>query len=183
MDLPYTEILPGMPAFTEISTKWILNAISTGANVIFCLVFLLFKYCFIGGFVLQGKVFQNRMIDLGITNHKLFHRACGIVTKFGSVDLPTATLNVLRAIYSLDPDDIVPDDLLNAPISDHVRRVNQGIYFIISSLYLCYFASHPTLRRSTEGVHKNSCYCPTFVHWQVQHIYSKASVGCRPYCT
>jgi hypothetical protein len=82
----------------------------------------------VGGFVMQGKVFQNRMIDLGITNNKLYHRACGIISKFGNVDENTAKLNLLRAIYSLkDSSSPVPDEILNAPISDHVKQVNEGM--------------------------------------------------------
>ncbi|KTF75655.1 hypothetical protein cypCar_00033547 [Cyprinus carpio] len=45
----------------ELSTKWCLNAISTGAHV------------------LKGKVYMNYMIDLRVTNSKLYRRAINIL--------------------------------------------------------------------------------------------------------
>lgn len=41
----------------ELSTKLVLNAVSTGAHV------------------LKGKIYQNHMIDLQVTNTKLYRRA------------------------------------------------------------------------------------------------------------
>lgn len=41
----------------ELSTKLVLNAVSTG------------------GHVLKGKIYQNHMIDLQVTNTKLYRRA------------------------------------------------------------------------------------------------------------
>lgn len=45
----------------ELCTKWCLNAISTGAHV------------------LIGKVYMNYMIDLRVTNSKLYRRAIHIL--------------------------------------------------------------------------------------------------------
>ncbi|XP_073784215.1 glucokinase regulatory protein isoform X2 [Danio rerio] len=53
----------------ELSTKWCLNAISTGAHV------------------LKGKVYMNYMIDLRVTNSKLYRRAISILQV-----VPTALL-------------------------------------------------------------------------------------------
>lgn len=41
----------------ELSTKLLLNAVSTGAHV------------------LKGKIYQNHMIDVQVTNSKLYGRA------------------------------------------------------------------------------------------------------------
>lgn len=41
----------------ELSTKLVLNAVSTGAHV------------------LKGKIYQNYMIDVQVTNSKLYRRA------------------------------------------------------------------------------------------------------------
>ena len=41
----------------ELSTKLVLNAVSTGAHV------------------LKGKIYQNYMIDMQVTNSKLYRRA------------------------------------------------------------------------------------------------------------
>ena len=45
----------------ELSTKWVLNTVSTGAHV------------------LLGKTLQNHMLDLRITNSKLFWRALAML--------------------------------------------------------------------------------------------------------
>ncbi|KAH9523643.1 hypothetical protein Btru_040564 [Bulinus truncatus] len=45
----------------EVSLKWVVNSLSTGAHI------------------LKGKVCQNMMIDAKVSNNKLFHRAVGIV--------------------------------------------------------------------------------------------------------
>lgn len=45
----------------ELSTKWVLNTVSTGAHV------------------LLGKILQNHMLDLCIRNSKLFWRALAML--------------------------------------------------------------------------------------------------------
>ena len=45
----------------ELSTKWVLNTVSTGAHV------------------LLGKMLQNHMLDLRIANSKLFWRALAML--------------------------------------------------------------------------------------------------------
>lgn len=84
----------------EISIKWILNAISTGAHV------------------LKGKVLRGLMIDVKVSNNKLFHRAISIVSTFARVDQKCALHAVLKAIYRRDS----IDDVLNLQISEHVAR-------------------------------------------------------------
>jgi N-acetylmuramic acid 6-phosphate (MurNAc-6-P) etherase len=54
--------------FAELAVKIILNALSTGAHV------------------LAGKAYSNRMIDLRITNSKLYERAIRMVSALGGVD-------------------------------------------------------------------------------------------------
>jgi N-acetylmuramic acid 6-phosphate (MurNAc-6-P) etherase len=58
-------------SFAELALKLVLNALSTG------------------GHVLKGTVFRNRMINLTLTNVKLFHRATKVVVDFG--DVPEST--------------------------------------------------------------------------------------------
>ena len=84
----------------EISIKWILNAISTGAHV------------------LKGKVVRNFMIDLKVCNNKLFHRAVSIISKFARVDQERSWLALLQAIYRTD----VVDGFLDQQVSKHVAR-------------------------------------------------------------
>lgn len=50
-----------MQLLEEVSLKWVVNSLSTGAHI------------------LKGKVCQNMMIDVKVSNSKLFHRAVGIV--------------------------------------------------------------------------------------------------------
>lgn len=84
--------------FLEISVKWILNAISTGAHV------------------LKGKVLRNLMIDVKVSNNKLFHRAISIVSTFARVDHERALHAILQAIYRTDS----LDDVLDQQVSEHV---------------------------------------------------------------
>ena len=84
----------------EISIKWILNAISTGAHV------------------LKGKVLRSLMIDVKVSNNKLFHRAKSIVSTFARVDQKSALHAILQAIYRKDS----IDDVLNHQISEHIAR-------------------------------------------------------------
>jgi hypothetical protein len=108
----------------------------------------------IGGFVLQGKVFQNRMIDLMITNTKLFHRACGIVSRFGNVDIDEARVQVLRAIYGLESLQI-PQDIDTAPLSDHVKRVNMCKFIFL------FFFLESNHSFQQKGRHQKKLF-----HWQ-----------------
>lgn len=84
--------------FVEISVKWILNAISTGAHV------------------LKGKVLRNLMIDVKVGNNKLFHRAVSIVSTIAKVDEEGASHAVLQAIYRRD----IIDHVLCRKVSEHV---------------------------------------------------------------
>lgn len=84
----------------ETSIKWILNAISTGAHV------------------LKGKVFRSFMIDLKVSNSKLFHRAVSIVSGLARVDQERAWHAVLQSIYRRD----VIEDVLDKQVSLHVAR-------------------------------------------------------------
>jgi hypothetical protein len=83
----------------ELAVKWILNAISTGAHV------------------LHGKVLRSCMIDLKVSNNKLFHRAVGIVSKFARVSKEEAMRALLKAIYRTD---VIPESVLKEVTSCHV---------------------------------------------------------------
>ncbi|EFA79704.1 hypothetical protein PPL_07395 [Heterostelium album PN500] len=105
--LPFKTI-DRVPSFYELSLKWILNALTTG------------------GFVLAGKVYGNRMIDLGLTNNKLFHRSCGIIEKLFGVSALEARDSLLRSIYSLEKNDQIPEAVSTAPIYQHIDYANQN---------------------------------------------------------
>lgn len=98
MSALFADFLKG--CFQEISVKWILNAISTGAHV------------------LKGKVLRNLMIDVKVSNNKLFHRAVSIVSTFSKVDHKRALHAILQVIYRTDAIDDVPDQ----QVSEHVAK-------------------------------------------------------------
>ena len=65
----------------EMSVKWTLNAISTCAHII------------------KGKVYENRMMDLSVSNNKLYFRSISIISKFANVESCVAEDCLLRSIY------------------------------------------------------------------------------------
>lgn len=82
-NLPPT-ILPGSPLFAEYATKHVLNALTTGAHVLY------------------GKVYRNRMVDLRISNNKLYYRTLGIIQSIMGVSPEVAKRCLLRSIYKTD---------------------------------------------------------------------------------
>jgi N-acetylmuramic acid 6-phosphate (MurNAc-6-P) etherase len=55
-----------------------------------------------GAYVKCGKVYENCMIDLRVSNNKLFHRAVNIIERFGQCSKAEATEALLRCIYDTD---------------------------------------------------------------------------------
>lgn len=90
----------GYNMLAEFATKLILNAITTGAHVI------------------SGKVYQNRMIDLKISNTKLYHRTIKIISTIMGVSEKVARDSLLRAIYETD---VIDSGQARASISRHVE--------------------------------------------------------------
>ncbi|XP_020772728.2 glucokinase regulatory protein [Boleophthalmus pectinirostris] len=68
----------------ELTTKLTLNAISTGAHV------------------LKGKIYQNYMIDLQVTNSKLYRRAARLLQKFSGQTEIQCHEALLKAIYEVE---------------------------------------------------------------------------------
>ncbi|MCX7625327.1 MAG: hypothetical protein N2Z21_03845 [Candidatus Sumerlaeaceae bacterium] len=68
----------------EMGIKLVLNAITTG------------------GHVLAGKVYGNRMVDLRISNNKLFHRTISIITDLMGVSAEEALEALLKSIFQTD---------------------------------------------------------------------------------
>jgi N-acetylmuramic acid 6-phosphate etherase len=105
VEVPYVEIVPGLRSFGELAAKFALNAISTYAHVAI------------------GKVYKNRMIDLSVSNTKLFHRSVAIVSELMGVPLEEATTCLLRSIYLLDE---LTSDITQRPISQHLETATSG---------------------------------------------------------
>ncbi|HPB31691.1 MAG TPA: hypothetical protein PLB62_09565 [Candidatus Sumerlaeota bacterium] len=85
----------------EFGMKLVLNAITTGAHI------------------LVGKIYQNRMIDLNISNTKLFHRTLDIICSIVGADRETALLSTLKSIYKTDTP---TEEHFNAPVSAHIMQ-------------------------------------------------------------
>ncbi|MGC8740357.1 MAG: hypothetical protein ACP5UB_02745 [Candidatus Sumerlaeaceae bacterium] len=68
----------------EMAIKLVLNATTTG------------------GHILAGKVFGNRMVDLRISNNKLFHRTISIITDLMGVSAEEALEALLKSIFQTD---------------------------------------------------------------------------------
>ncbi|KAJ8333330.1 hypothetical protein SKAU_G00422260 [Synaphobranchus kaupii] len=68
----------------ELSTKWVLNAISTGAHI------------------LKGKIYRNYMVDLKVTNSKLFRRAVTLLQLLSGCAAERCHGALIQAIYSTD---------------------------------------------------------------------------------
>ena len=82
----------GLPAgccqsFTsQLALKLVLNAVTTGAHV------------------RKGTIVRNRMVNVSISNAKLFHRAVGIVADVAQCSAAVAQRCVVRALYRADGD-------------------------------------------------------------------------------
>jgi len=76
----------GIPGPAEVALKLSLNAVSTGAHV------------------LKGKVHGCRMIDVKVSNIKLFHRSVSIVRETAAVGTGRAAFYLLAAVHGAFPE-------------------------------------------------------------------------------
>ncbi|XP_015335321.1 glucokinase regulatory protein isoform X2 [Marmota marmota marmota] len=104
----------------ELSTKWILNTVSTGAHV------------------LLGKILQNYMLDLRIGNSKLFWRALAMLQRFSGQSKARCIESLLQAIHFPQP---LSDEIRAAPISCHIQVAQEKEQVIpvalLSLLFRC----------------------------------------------
>lgn len=99
----------------QLSYKLVLNALTTGAHV------------------LAGKVYGNRMVDLRISNNKLFHRTVGIISDLMGVDQKTATQALLKSVYETDN---LTAEQENGQIRDHIERGKSGERIVPKALLI-----------------------------------------------
>ncbi|EGV98342.1 Glucokinase regulatory protein [Cricetulus griseus] len=88
----------------ELSTKWVLNTVSSGA------------------YVLLGKILQNHLLDLRIANSKLFWRALAMLQRFSGQSKARCIESLLQAIHFPQS---LSDDVRAAPISHHVQVAHE----------------------------------------------------------
>ncbi|XP_060790527.1 glucokinase regulatory protein isoform X2 [Neoarius graeffei] len=93
-----------MKQYWELSTKWCLNAISTGAHVII------------------GKVYMNFMIDLRVTNTKLYRRAIHILQRLTGSTREQCETALLRALYDVEE---LSDEMSSTDVIRHTLVANE----------------------------------------------------------
>ncbi|XP_034533785.1 glucokinase regulatory protein [Notolabrus celidotus] len=84
----------------ELSTKLVLNAVSTGAHI------------------LKGKIYQNHMIDVQVTNSKLYRRATRLLQKLSGSPESQCEEALLRAVYQTDK---LTEDITSSDIGTHTQ--------------------------------------------------------------
>lgn len=137
---------PGAPShmYAELATKLVLNAVSTGGHIdkgahtaaFFAPPGWWFRHptvCWACPLSHTGAVFQNRMVSLQLSNVKLFHRATSLVCTLGDVGQDAAVRALLRAVYHRDD---VSDELLDAPVSEHVAAATDRLRVVPLALLL-----------------------------------------------
>lgn len=85
-----------------------------------------------GSFVLAGKVYQNKMIDLRITNKKLFLRAIRIISEITEKEEAIVKRALLKSIYKGQPPS---SDSLESHISMSAGKENVVPVAILSLIY------------------------------------------------
>ena len=117
--------VPFMYGYAELSMKLFLNAISTAAHI------------------LKGMTFGNRMINLKVSNNKLFYRAINIVSSVMNVNEELAEQCVLRAIYN----DSTPDSNL---VSHHISKAIKMSKVVPVALLLASSEGNLTVQEARE---------------------------------
>jgi N-acetylmuramic acid 6-phosphate (MurNAc-6-P) etherase len=107
-----TELLSGP---IQLAFKLVLNALTTGAHI------------------LTGKVYGNRMVDLRISNNKLFHRTVGIISDLMKVDQDRATEALLRSVYETDS---LTEAQTTLPIRDHIETAKSVDKVVPKALFM-----------------------------------------------
>jgi N-acetylmuramic acid 6-phosphate (MurNAc-6-P) etherase len=101
IEIPEMGFIPGMNHEAELALKLCLNAITTGAHI------------------MAGKVYTNVMIDLRISNSKLYDRATRLVAQLVGVSEDEARRALYRAVFRKVPTD---QDMATVTPSMFVQR-------------------------------------------------------------
>jgi len=89
----------------QLLLKMALNDVSTGSHVV------------------KGKVMKNYMVDMALTNLKLFVRGREMIKKFAKVDSEKAVECLLKAIYNQDQ---LSEDILALDDEEHVKNATSA---------------------------------------------------------
>lgn len=118
--------------YHEIATKWILNAVTTGAHV------------------LKGKIYQNIMVDLKVSNNKLFYRAVGIIQRFSNLPKDICQEYLLKSIYETDDLSI---DQKSLKVKDHIYKATPMERVVPTALVAAILKSSIREARKTLSKH------------------------------
>ncbi|RUS80332.1 hypothetical protein EGW08_011901 [Elysia chlorotica] len=88
----------------EAAMKWTVNSTSTGA------------------YIQLGKVYRNLMVDVRVSNAKLFYRACGIVKDICNIEEADSRSLLLRSIYGTD---ILSDAQTSSNTVNHIIAASE----------------------------------------------------------
>ncbi|XP_015245045.1 PREDICTED: glucokinase regulatory protein [Cyprinodon variegatus] len=100
-----TTVFISLQHMWELSTKLLLNAVSTGAHIF------------------KGKVYQNYMIDLQVTNSKLYHRATRLLQTLSGRSESQCEEALLKAIYQVDK---LTEDMMTCHLKTHTDAAGKG---------------------------------------------------------
>ncbi|KAL8184164.1 UNVERIFIED_CONTAM: hypothetical protein K2H54_008054 [Gekko kuhli] len=99
----------------ELSTKWILNTVSTGAHM------------------LKGKILRNYMVDMKVSNSKLFGRAVSMLQRFTGHSQAKCLEVLLQVIYDPEP---LSEEIRAAEVSKHIAVATDKTQVVPTAL-LC----------------------------------------------
>lgn len=133
---------PGMFNEAETALKVCLNALTTG------------------GHIMAGKVYGNVMIDLRISNNKLYHRSVRLISRLIDVSEDQARRALYHAVFKAEPK---AEELENTPISVYISRaINRSkvipLAILLGTRQFSYaeaeerLASEPRVRRIIEEI-------------------------------
>lgn len=113
--IPSLGFTPGFLNLAEFALKLVLNSISTGAHIAI------------------GKVYENRMIDLRISNNKLYYRSLRIIDMLAHCGEDTARSALHRAVFRKDA--LSPDEA-SAPPSTIIKAATDVQRVVPTALLL-----------------------------------------------
>ncbi|XP_028255906.1 glucokinase regulatory protein isoform X2 [Parambassis ranga] len=102
-----------VPQQWELSTKLVLNAVSTGAHI------------------LKGKIYQNHMIDVQVTNSKLYRRATRLLQRLSGRPGPQCEEALLKAIYQVEE---LTGDIPSCDITTHTHKARSRTKVVPAAL-------------------------------------------------
>ncbi|XP_054479907.1 glucokinase regulatory protein isoform X2 [Anoplopoma fimbria] len=112
----------------ELSTKLLLNAVSTGAHV------------------LKGKIYQNHMVDVQVTNSKLYCRATRLLQKLSGCPESRCEEALLKAVYQVDK---LTADITYSDISAHTRTA-RSVTKVVPLALVCLLTGRSLLEAGTH---------------------------------